>query len=132
VSTYNIPQFFAGCFIIQSLLQSSLECFFNQICLDRIQSEIQSQGSVNVTILSINSTRFSPQTLISALIDALMVQRWNELINYTQYYDQCAPKLCTYRITSHSSFSYVLVTLLSLCGGVVVGLKVFVPLIIHQ
>jgi hypothetical protein len=59
---FFIPNFFIGCFVIQSVLQSSLECFFNQTCLDAVQTEIISNRLINVSILHANTTRFSPKT----------------------------------------------------------------------
>lgn len=126
-STWDIPQFFAGCFIIQSVLQSSLECFFNQTCLNKIQSGTVSNNAVHTTILQANTTRFSPETLVVEMIDALLVEQWGEYIHYSQYYEQCASKQCSYRLLSRNSFAYVFVVLLGLCGGIVTALKILIP-----
>ena len=72
---FPIPSLYMGCFVIQSVLQSTLECFFNQTCLDAVQAEIISPGSINIPILDANQTRFLPQTHIETIVDALMIEQ---------------------------------------------------------
>ncbi|CAF4015884.1 unnamed protein product [Rotaria sp. Silwood1] len=128
---FNIPQFFIGCFVLQSVLQSSLECFFNQTCLDAVQFQIRSSQSINITILQANTTRFLPETLIKVIVDNLMLEQWGDNIQYSQYYQQCAPESCSYTITSHNDFSYIITLLISLFGGVSMALKLAIPIIVR-
>lgn len=74
--------------MIQSIMQSTFECLFNQIWLDIIQNEIKSELSINVPILAENSTRFSPEARIGSIIDELMLATWGENINYEKYYEK--------------------------------------------
>jgi len=37
-SLFNIPGFYTGCYVIESLLQSNLQCFFNQTCINILQT----------------------------------------------------------------------------------------------
>jgi hypothetical protein len=126
--TYTLPNIIVGCFVIPSVYESSLECFFNQTCLDLVQIEIQSSQSINVSILQTNSTRYSPQTVIETLVNNLMVDTWNEIIQYDEYYDQCAPEQCTYTFTSRKNLLQVITTTVGLFGGLSVGLRVIVLL----
>ena len=128
---FSIPNFFIGCFVIQSVLQSSLECFFNQTCLDAVQTEILSVRSINISILHANATRFLPETLIGTLADTLMVEQWGRTIQYDQYYAQCAPILCSYKRNSRGHALYVFTTLIGLIGGLAVALQVFVPFVVR-
>ncbi|CAF0744408.1 unnamed protein product [Adineta steineri] len=123
----NIPNLFVGCSIIQGVLHSSLECFFDQGCLDAVQWAIISIYSIDIPILEANTTRFLPQTLIGVLLDALMVEQWGELIRYDQYYAQCAPKLCSYTYIAHNNALYVFTVLVGLFGGLTAALKFLVP-----
>jgi hypothetical protein len=127
---FLLPNFFVGCFTIQSVLQSSLECFFNQTCLDAVQTEIVSQLSINISILQANATRFSPKTLIGKLINSLMIEDWGRNIQYDQYYEQCAPRLCSYRTFYRKNALYVLTKLIGLIGGLTIGLKIMVSIIV--
>jgi hypothetical protein len=132
---FNIPNMFSGCFNIPSLLQSSLECFFDQTCLNnvlrktRVPREYQG-NKMNVSILKINSTRFSPNISVEEIINEMMIEKWGDNINYSQYYEQCAPKLCTYSFTSRNNALYVFTTMIGLFGGLSVALRIIVPLIV--
>jgi len=98
---FNIPGLFIGCFLTQSVLQSSLERFFNQTCLDAVQFEILWNKSINIDILQANK----PETLIQVLVNELMLEQWGDQITY----QQCVPELCTYTLTQHNDVSYVLI-----------------------
>jgi hypothetical protein len=128
---FSIPNLYIGCFVIQSVLQSTLECFFNQTCLDAVQTEILSVDSINISILDANSTRFLPQTFIGTLVDALMVEQWGQTVRYDQYFAQCAPELCLYTFTSHNNAFYIFTRLIGLIGGLTVALKVIVKIIVR-
>ena len=129
---FYIPNLFVGCFAIQSVLQSTLECFFNQTCLDAVQLEISSPDSVNMSILEENNTRFSPETPIGIMMDALMIEEWGQTIRYEQYYHQCAPKLCTYTTSYRKNSLYIFTRLISLIGGLTIVLKIVVYSIVRR
>jgi hypothetical protein len=132
---FNISNMFSGCFTIPSVLQSSLECFFNRTCLNYVLGRTlvlpEYRGNtMNVSILKINSTRFSPNMLVQEIINEMMIETWGDNISYSQYYEQCAPKLCTYFFTSRNNALYVFTTMIGLFGGLSVALRIIVPLII--
>jgi hypothetical protein len=129
--TFTLSDIFVTCFVVPSVLQSSLGCFFNQTCLDMVQSEIESERSINISILDANSTRFSPNSSIGTILDNLMVETWNERIEYFEYYEQCAPEQCTYSYTSRNNPFQIVTTLVGLLGGLSVVLKIIIPLIVR-
>ncbi|CAF1075655.1 unnamed protein product [Adineta ricciae] len=59
-----------------------------------------------------------------------MIESWDDNIFYNQYYAQCAPKHCSYFITSSNNALYVFTTMIGLFGGLFVALKILVPLIV--
>ncbi|CAF1180168.1 unnamed protein product [Adineta steineri] len=130
--TSTIPDLQVGCYVMPSVLNSTLSCFFNQTCLDMIQNEVESVRSINITILNINSTHFPPHTRIQIILDNLMIEAWNEKISYEKYYEKCAPEQCTYTYTSRNNPIQVITTLIGLFGGLSVALKIIVSLIIRQ
>lgn len=121
---FSVPNFYTGCFVIQSVLQSTLQCFFNQTCLDAVQTEIASNYSINISILDSALTRYPPQTIIAELVDALMIEQWGRQSYYEHYFSQCAPKTCSYTYSSRSSFVYVFTRLIGLIGGLTTVLRV--------
>ena len=129
--SFTLPDISVGCFVVPSALQSSLSCFFNQTCLNRIQVAISSKRRVDdMTILDVNSTRFPPHSLIGTILNDLMVESWNETILYDEYYKQCAPKQCTYTYTSHNNLFQIVTTTIGLVGGLSVVLKIIVSFIV--
>ena len=130
--TFALPNIFVGCFVTLSTYQSTLECFFNQTCLNAIQGEIMLNQSVNVSILETSSSQFLPQTPIRILINHLMVETWDNNIQYNQYYEQCAPEQCTYTFTSRHNLLQVVTTLVGLFGGLSVGLKIIVSFVVRS
>ncbi|CAF4845695.1 unnamed protein product [Rotaria sp. Silwood1] len=127
---FYIPNLFVGCFVVENVLQSSLQCFFNQSCLDAIQREIKSNASIDVPILNINSTRFLPETPIHVLVNSLLLEQWHPIIQYDKYYLQCSPKSCSYKFTARNNALYVFTMLVGLIGGLTAALKLAVPKIV--
>ncbi|CAF4129948.1 unnamed protein product, partial [Adineta steineri] len=128
---FTISDLQVGCYVMPSVLNSTLSCFFNQTCLDMIQNEVESARSIDIKILDINSTRFSPHTRIQIILDNLMTEAWNEKISYEKYYEKCAPEQCTYTYTSRNNPVQTITTLIGLFGGLSVALKIIVSIIIR-
>jgi hypothetical protein len=133
---FYIPNMFSSCFTIQSLLQSSLECFFDQKCANPVIQraslfvEKNDEIWINSSILQINSTRFSPNLPVEEIINEMMIEKWGDNINYSNYYEQCEPKLCTYFFTSRNNALYVFTTMIGLFGGLSVAFRIIIPLIV--
>ncbi|CAF1538112.1 unnamed protein product [Adineta ricciae] len=128
---FNVPGFFSGCFAIRSVLQSSLECFYNEICLNTIQTTIRSNRSIVIVNLNQSQTRYLPNSSIELIFNELMLEKWGEEINYDGYYDQCAPISCIYTTTKHNAVSYMITFLMALFGGVSITLKILVSFIVR-
>ncbi|CAF1554382.1 unnamed protein product, partial [Adineta steineri] len=74
---FNVPGVYTGCYIIESLLQSSLQCFYNQTCINKLQSYFQVSSLMNVTALDISlSNKFFENSTIADVLDQLMVEEW--------------------------------------------------------
>lgn len=78
-----VPGLFLGCFILEGLRQSSLECFFDQTCLDDLQSLLISDSPIKAIYLNTSQLfRSQSTTLIGVLIDELMVENWHQTAVY--------------------------------------------------
>jgi hypothetical protein len=127
---FNVPGFYTGCYIIEAVLQSTLECFYNQTCITEIQSYFHI-SPVNVTALDPSlSMKYSYNSTIQQLLDGLMVEEWNTPITYENYYNQCHPIQCTYTYERKNRAIYILTVLLGLMGGLITILKLIVPILI--
>jgi hypothetical protein len=125
---FRVPNFYTGCYIIESLLQSSLQCFYNQTCIDKLQSYFQVSSIMDVTALNVSlSVQFFENSTIEDIIDQLMVEEWNSSSMYDNYYSECQPKQCSYTLTTKNSAIYIVTTVIGLIGGLITVLKLIVP-----
>lgn len=111
----SVPGMFIGCLPLTSLRFSSLECFYDQLCLDHIQ---QAMNLSNLSIMSLNANQsngFAVNRSLDEIIDNLMLKKWTNNINYREYFHQCQPTQCTYSIIERNNLLVVFTTLLGLC-----------------
>ncbi|CAF1013034.1 unnamed protein product [Adineta ricciae] len=131
----NISNMFVGCFPIKAVFQSSLDCIFDQTCLNPLVNQMKNISEVarklNISTLERNSTRFPPKTLIQEIINEIMIETWNEKIDYSKYYTYCAPKHCSYSYPSRNNAVYGFITMIGLFGGLSGTLRIIVPFLIH-
>jgi hypothetical protein len=74
----TIPGIMVGCLPYTSLLQSTLECFYYQSCINQIQTFINGFSLV----FPLLSTHFQQNTTVSDLFDQLFIESWNEMSNF--------------------------------------------------
>ena len=121
----TVPGFRVGCYPLEALLQSTLECLYNVSCIDILRFMYRRS---NFTVEPLNSTRSSPNATVQTLVDTLLVDRWETSVAYEQYYVACAPLSCTYTVTKQLDAVYVLTTIIGLYGGLMVVLKLIAPI----
>ena len=127
---FTLPNLFVGCHVIPSVFISTLECFFNETCVNAIQDETNANKSSIIPILQINATKFAPNTPIETLVNHLMIETWNKDIEYNLYYEQCALEQCTYTFEAGDSVLKAVTTILGLFGGLLVGLRIIVGFLV--
>ncbi|UJR19234.1 hypothetical protein I4U23_022363 [Adineta vaga] len=128
----TVPGFYAGCFAIESLLQSTLECFYSQTCIDEIQRYITWSFSLNVTAL--NSTLpsiFLVTSTISDILSRIMIEEWYGTAMYDKYFQECTPTECRYVEVTKNPFIYVITTSIGVVGGLTIVLTFIVPRMVN-
>ena len=139
--SYNVSGSTIACFIVDSLLRSTLECYYSESCLAVHMSHINfSLNNVdtddkicqpNSLIYTPVTSRFPPQTLISDIVKQLMVEQWNPVFVFDRYYNSCAPIKCVGPQTANFSiFVVTMITLISSLGGLATLLRFIIPLVI--
>ena len=122
-----VPGMYVGCLITEALLQSSLQCFFNQTCVEFVSSYLSFNSHLNVTALDPSLLhRYSIYSTIKELVDRLMVEDWTFSNDYSRYYNACQPSQCSYTYRTRNDAIYIISTLFGLIGGLVTVLKLFV------
>ena len=127
----NVSGFLGGCYAIESLLNSNLECLFDRTCLNEILEFFPRITPLKIDILLLNQTKFPPQTLIDTLINELFLEQWTPISSFANYYSHCAPIACSYTYSTRNSLVYSVTTLIGLYGGLTVILQFCVPHGIH-
>ncbi len=131
IPLFIVPGFQMGCYIDEAIRQSTLECFFNQSCIDTLKFYLGFNQSFNTKALDLNAISFFNITsLINDIISNLMVDQWVSNDSFKIYYDKCQPSSCSYTLTMKKSFIVVLTTLIGLFGGLAKVLHITVPFII--
>ncbi|CAF1369911.1 unnamed protein product, partial [Didymodactylos carnosus] len=123
---YVVPNWYVGCYVLELLLQSTLECFYQQQCFGQMHLYYPAFPNTSVLNSSIES-KYQSNTTIGDIVYQLMVEQWNPNVSYDQYYHQCQPKQCTYTYVQRFVLIYVITTIISILGGVTKVLQIIVP-----
>jgi hypothetical protein len=119
---FLIPGLYVGCYIVEALLQSTLECFYNQICINTLQSYMNVPALDSSLLI-----RHNESSTIQELVNDLMVEDWNLTITYKDYYGECQPTHCSYTYVTRNDAIYIATTIFGLTGGLVTVLKLLIP-----
>ncbi|CAF3989604.1 unnamed protein product [Adineta steineri] len=124
-----------GCTPSESFRASTLECFYNESCINLIKQYTIKANRINNTSvfepLSTQNISFSINTPIAKLIDNLFITDWNIKMNYTSYFEQCFPLSCSYNNIQRFNVFHIIATLLGLQGGLALVLEWICPKIIR-
>lgn len=131
----GLPGLFIGCYPLESMLQSSLECLYNETCLNLIMLFINGEPS-NITFTILNSSLPSTSTYglnetIQHMVDRLFVDNWYINKSYTNYYQECRSSQCVYSYIQKFDIVYIITTILALYGGLSTSLKIFLPVVVY-
>ena len=129
---FTIPNFYIGCYPIEALLQSTLQCFYNQSCIQQIQFHLPQHPFIVVQPLDSSlPTNYFENSTVHDLVENLMIEQWNLLLMYESYYSECAPAKCMYSYETRNDIIYLVTTVFGLVGGLVTVLKFVVSRLIH-
>ncbi|UJR19141.1 hypothetical protein I4U23_022271 [Adineta vaga] len=133
-----VPGMTVGCFVIDSLQLSTLECFYSEFCLSLLYLYMNETASSEYTgirwfnahhlVYNPESTRFALNTSLGVILREMLVEKWNVSFSFDQYYRRCAPNYCTYSITARTkSFVEIVIILMSTISGLVAALTFIIP-----
>lgn len=130
-----IPGFGVTCMPIDSCLLSSLECFYNQSCIDRIIPFLRVLDEAPMNFTALNKelpSRYQIFSRILSIIKQFMVEEWSIEESYSEYFRQCSPSSCTYSKNVNPSFLEILAKVIGLLGGLCVVLRIVVSVIVKK
>ncbi|CAF1231607.1 unnamed protein product [Adineta steineri] len=126
IITYSLPNFFTGCYTIEALLASTLECFYNLSCMLTIHNSSHEVASEPFTFSPLDKNLSQPNEAIYLIVYRLMVDRWFSNYSFSLYYEKCAPSSCTFEYEDNHHFGYVVTTIIGLYGGLSLGLQLII------
>lgn len=119
---YVIPQFFVGCFPLDALFTSTLQCFYNKSCMMAIDQYMFLGQSGNFSPLDYN--RNWPYERIESIVYRLMVDRWETKVSFSSYYETCAPSSCVFEYERGIDFFSLATSIIGVLGGLSLGWKI--------
>jgi len=87
---WSIPGISACCLPVSSILVSTLECFYDETCLNKLISYFSTNENFTVLTL-VQQSHYSPNSTLQSIVDKLMLEDLMINISYDNYYSQCAP-----------------------------------------
>ncbi|CAF1024292.1 unnamed protein product [Adineta steineri] len=103
-----------GCYPLESLLQTTLQCFYNQSCIDSTNKFTQ------LNISSLKTSQYQMSTTIQSILNNLMVEEYIINKSYENYFNQCAPSSCSYNYMKKYQITEGIINLISLYSGLVI------------
>ena len=137
---YKLDGVRLGCTILESVLQSSLKCFYSMACIDSLTEALPLGDTLPDPWFMIEPGRFLPMEsnqstfnvndTMETIISRMFINRWEEEVSYDGYFQGCGPRECTY--TSYYRFDPldIITTFLSIFGGLSTVLRVLVPILL--
>ena len=125
-----VPGLYRACFSLESLLQSTLECFYDdQDCLTKITDFYnQAWFPTNFILLKSSLTsRFTTHSTINSMLSELFIEYWNQSLNYSSYFALCKPVSCSYDIFRKNNVMETITIVLGLIGGLAISLNILIP-----
>ena len=81
-----------GCFALDSVLSSTLQCYYSRSCLDLL---VPTQ-TLYTPLQPPSTNQYPINATIESLVKSLFIEQWFFNTSYGNYYSQCAPSTCTY------------------------------------
>ncbi|CAF1590022.1 unnamed protein product [Rotaria magnacalcarata] len=122
-----------GCSIVETWSNSTLECLYNQTCINLLQvyvstASVYISDVINVIVLdSVLPSRFVPNIMIQELVNEHFIKSFQYEISYLEFYNQCAPSVCLHAFEKRSNFLIIISRILALWGGLTLSFGFLAP-----
>ncbi|CAF1043100.1 unnamed protein product [Adineta steineri] len=139
---YVVPGSIASCYAIDSLLRSTLECLYTDVdCFSILMNYVKEAyltntntslwADVHPLVHNSASSQYTPNTSVGMILKKLMIEQWNPISTYENFYKLCAPKYCTYSQNIRKETILTLtIKMISVIAGLTVALKLITPLLV--
>ena len=126
-----IPGYLVGCTPLESLLASTIECLYEQTCIELLTTYLNLSIPIP-RLLNYNETHFFSNATIDSIGQQMFIETCSSNVSYNQFYEQCHPLSCLVTLAKRNSPIFVVTTLFGLYGGLTTALKLIVPFLVFS
>ncbi|CAF0943549.1 unnamed protein product [Adineta steineri] len=87
----SVDGFFGGCFPLDAVLASTLDCLYNVQCLEILFNYFPALNQSKVKLIDLHLSSSRRNISVNNLVSDLFIEQWSTKINYMNYFNQCAP-----------------------------------------
>ncbi|CAF1355935.1 unnamed protein product [Adineta ricciae] len=135
-SSKPLRGFKLGCYSLETVLLSSLSCFYFRTCIDDYRYytfmyladlNLVFNGTDEVIQLNSSLTRFNIDDTIETIAYELFIESWMSNVSYERFFNSCAPSSCTYKYYYRFDVFELLTVFLSVYAGLSTVIRFIVP-----
>jgi hypothetical protein len=130
-----------GCSLIESILLSSLSCFYSSSCINALLKAIPMDDNYNMFFwvrppnflkpLNASSTRFAVNETLETVATRMFIDSWIRNVSYEKFFYTCAPTQCTSTYRYRFDLFEVFTMFLAVFNGMTIGLRFLVPYLVE-
>jgi hypothetical protein len=131
---FYVAGIYAGCYMVDSLLISTTECFFDETCINLIKKYVVRTTELYEQLYVLNNSetsQYKTNETIETIVENLFIENWNEFYSYKNYYNQCNPSVCSYTSQQRLNYIDILTKLIGIYGGLAIVIGFLVPKIVN-
>jgi hypothetical protein len=128
-STPFIPGYLVECTPLESLLESSIECLYDEACIDLI-TIYSNMSLMSPTPLNKNQTRFSLNDTIESIVEQMFIESSSSKVSYSQFFETYHPLPCSVTLSKRNNMLIVVTTIMGFYGGLTTFFKLVVPFLV--
>jgi len=119
-----------GCLPLDSFLRSTLECFYDQLCVNEMATYFD--ASNHPRAMNNTGSHFDASVSANTIMEKMFIESWSSNASYEEFFRQCQPTLCSYLLIERHSILFAVTTVIGLYGGLTILLKLVVPFVMSQ
>ena len=113
-----------GCYLLEALMQWSLQCLYDQQCIDPSATFKAMNKSDSAT------NRITTNATVESMINQLMIEDYLVNMSYEKYFTKCLPSSCKYSYIDKVNFIDGLTNLIAFYAGVVIICRVIAVMVV--
>lgn len=122
----------AGCLPFDSLRQSTLECLYDQSCVNvlTLQPQLSRPSALDASASASTSTFLINETVESMFDRSLFLETWKHTSHYDKYFAACAPQSLYYSYEGRFHMATICTICVGAFGGLVIAWQLATPLLV--